>query len=153
MGIGLALLGYGVPGFLAGPLIGSLVDRYGRGKLLPWGLGIGAAAGAALVPAEPLGLAAAMITLLSLGFDMSHPLLAGIVTTLDPAHRGQAMGLNSFTVFLGFGLGSLLFGWAPMHWDFTAVMGTFTLVELLLAVSALRLFRAEVPAPHEPAPA
>ncbi|QYU68541.1 MFS transporter [Leptolyngbya sp. 15MV] len=30
VGIGLALAGYGVPGFLLGPVIGSLADRYGR---------------------------------------------------------------------------------------------------------------------------
>jgi predicted MFS family arabinose efflux permease len=29
-GIGLALLGYGIPGLLFGPIIGKLADRYGR---------------------------------------------------------------------------------------------------------------------------
>ena len=36
VGIGLALLGYGVPGFLFGPAIGRLVDRHGRARLIPW---------------------------------------------------------------------------------------------------------------------
>lgn len=34
-GIGLALLGYGVPGFVLGPLIGTTADRYGRARLIP----------------------------------------------------------------------------------------------------------------------
>lgn len=38
VGIGLALLGYGVPGFLFGPLIGRAADRWGRARLIPIGL-------------------------------------------------------------------------------------------------------------------
>ncbi len=47
VGIGLALLGYGIPGFLFGPAIGRLADRLGRSRLIPAGLilaGISAAA-------------------------------------------------------------------------------------------------------------
>jgi len=43
VGIGLALLGYGVPGFLLGPLIGRrLADRRGRARLIPPGVAVGA---------------------------------------------------------------------------------------------------------------
>jgi hypothetical protein len=49
VGIGLALLGYGVPGFLFGPLIGRAADRWGRARLLPIGLGLSALAGALLI--------------------------------------------------------------------------------------------------------
>src|SRR5207247_8732430 len=38
VGIGLALLGYGVPGFLLGPPIGRAADRWGRRWLSPSGL-------------------------------------------------------------------------------------------------------------------
>lgn len=48
VGIGLALLGYGVPGFLFGPVIGRLADRYGRGRLLPLCLLCGALAAAGI---------------------------------------------------------------------------------------------------------
>jgi hypothetical protein len=37
-------------------------------------------------------------------------LLAGIVTSLDPKRGGQAMGLNVFALFTGFGIGSFFFG-------------------------------------------
>lgn len=145
-GVGLALLGYGIPGFLFGPILGALVDRRGRGKVLPWGLGLAALAGALLVPSVPLWLAVAAITLLSLGFDLSHPLLVGIVTTLSPKRRGQAMGLNGFVLFLGFGLGSLIFGWALEQWSFSQVMIGFGALQAGLALFATRLFRAEVAA-------
>ncbi len=64
----------------------------------------------ALLLAAPLPLLAVQVTVItfSLGYDMTQPLLGGIVTDL-PGNRGQAMGLNVFTLFTGFGLGSLPF--------------------------------------------
>lgn len=57
---------------------------------------------------------------------------------------GQAMGLNVFTLFTGFGLGALLFGEA-LRLGFDVAFGLFALTELALAVGALRLFRSEMP--------
>lgn len=45
VGIGLALLGYGIPGFFFGPVIGRLADRQGRDRLIPLGLMLGAGRG------------------------------------------------------------------------------------------------------------
>lgn len=42
LGIGLTLLGYGIPGLLLGPVIGHLVDRYGRDRIIPAGVALGA---------------------------------------------------------------------------------------------------------------
>lgn len=53
VGIGLALLGYGVPGFLFGPLVGRLADRVGRGRLIPVGLAVGSASAIGLAPQVP----------------------------------------------------------------------------------------------------
>ncbi len=53
IGIGLALLGYGIPGFVLGPLIGRLADRYGRARLIPTGLATAAVAALALAPHLP----------------------------------------------------------------------------------------------------
>ena len=108
--IGLALLGYGVPGLLLGPTVGRWADRFGRRWLVATGLLLAALVAAMLC--SPIGAVAAAvaITVLSFGFDLSHPLLAGIITGLDPGRRGQAMGLNAFVLFTGMGLGSLAFG-------------------------------------------
>jgi len=70
--IGLALLGYGVPGFLLGPVIGRLADRVGRARLIPIGLLIGGGAAVALVLNPPTVFVPVVAVLLSLGYDMTH---------------------------------------------------------------------------------
>ena len=143
VGIGLALLGYGVPGFLLGPPIGRAADRWGRRWLVPAGLGIAAIAAGVLMLDVSLVVAAVAVTLLSLGYDMTQPLLAGIVTALGGQQRGgQAMGLNVFTLFTGFGLGSLLFG-AALQLGFGTALTLFSAVQLGAAVAAIPLFRSE----------
>ena len=144
VGIGLALLGYGVPGFLFGPLIGRAADRWGRARLLPIGLLLSALAAAALMAGFPVVLAPLVAMVLSLGYDMTQPLFAGIVTSLGGKRAGQAMGLNVFTLFVGFGLGSLVFG-ELLRFGFGVVLGAFTAVELALALLSFALFRSEVP--------
>ncbi len=52
-GIGLALLGYGIPGFLLGPVIGRLADRYGRARIIPAGVGLSAICVLALATSPP----------------------------------------------------------------------------------------------------
>lgn len=142
IGIGLALLGYGVPGFLLGPVIGRAADRWGRRWLVPTGVGVAALSAALLVPPLPLLSAAIAVTALSLGYDMTQPLLAGIVTALDPKRAGQAMGLNVFALFTGFGIGSLLFGWA-LQLGLGVALTTFSAVQLAAALTAFALFRSE----------
>lgn len=145
VGIGIALVGYGVPGFVFGPLIGRAADRYGRGRLIPMGLALSALAAAALVADLPLVAAVVAITVLSLGYDMTQPLFAGLVTAIGGKRPGQAMGLNVFMLFVGFGLGSLVFGEVLRH-GFTPALGIFAVVEAGVAIAAAVLFRAEKPA-------
>jgi len=143
VGIGLAILGYGIPGFLLGPIIGRAADRWGRRWLVPAGVGIGAAASTALILDLPLFGATLAVIVLSLGYDMTQPLLAGIVTTLGGRERaGQAMGLNVFTLFTGFGIGSYLFGEA-LRMGFTPALGLFSAIQVAAALAALPLFRSE----------
>jgi len=146
VGIGLALLGYGVPGFAFGPVIGRAADRWGRAKLIPVGLFFGALAAAALLLDFPMVVAPLVAMVLSLGYDMTQPLFAGIVTSLGGKRAGQAMGLNVFTLFVGFGLGSLVFG-ELLRFSFGVALSLFAGVELVLALLSLWLFRSEVPAP------
>jgi predicted MFS family arabinose efflux permease len=141
-GIGLALLGYGIPGMIFGPFFGHLADRVGRKSLIPLGILIGALAGAAFIPRAPLLWPVFMTAVLSLGYDMSHPLLAGISTSLNPSRRGLAMGLNAFSLFSGFGLGALAFE-PLLKYGFDTALAAFALVQLCLAILAVPLFRGE----------
>lgn len=145
VGIGLALLGYGVPGLLLGPVIGRLADRFGRARLIPLGLFLSALGASLLMLDFPVLLAPVVAMILSLGYDMTQPLFAGIVTSLGGKRAGQAMGLNVFTLFVGFGLGSFIFGWL-LRFDFGTALAVFAVVEIGLAVASLALFRSEMPA-------
>ena len=139
--IGLAILGYGIPGFLFGPVIGRLADRHGRARLIPLGLATGAGAAGLLALPVPLVAAAATVALLSLGYDLTQPLLGGIVTELSP-NRGQAMGLNVFTLFIGTGAGALAFQ-ASLTIGLTAGLVAFAVGAGLASVAAVRLFAGE----------
>jgi predicted MFS family arabinose efflux permease len=143
IGIGMALLGYGVPGFLFGPSIGRAADRWGRARLIPIGLILSSVAAAALLLRFPVILAPIVAMVLFLGYDMTPPLFAGIVTSLGGKRAGQAMGLNVFMFFVGFGLGSFIFG-ELLRFGFEVALGLSVVVELTIALLFLVLFRSEV---------
>ena len=143
--IGRTLLGYGIPGMLLGPTFGRLADRFGRRRIIPLGFAVASLSALALVSREPLWAVTAAIMCLSVGFDMSHPLMAGIVASLDPKRRGQAMGLNAFAIFTGFGMGSLAFQ-VLMQTGLSLALAAFAAVQMSLAGVALYVFRAERPA-------
>lgn len=142
--IGLVLLGYGVPGLLFGPLIGKLADRYGRARIIPMGVALTGGCALALAAGLPLAGVQAAIIALSLGFDLTQPLLAGIATDLAGA-KGQAVALMAFALFTGFGVGSLLFQ-AVLRFGFPRALVVFGAIALVAAAAAAWLFRAERPA-------
>jgi predicted MFS family arabinose efflux permease len=149
-GIGLALLGYGVPGFLFGPAIGRLADRYGRARLIPAGVAVAAAASFAHAPPVPLAVVAVSVTALSLGYDLTQPLLAGIVTDL-PGRRGQTVALMAVILFSGFGVGSLVFQ-AVLNLGFAAALVAFGSAAVLAALLGLPAFAAERAGAGRPEP-
>ncbi len=57
------------------------------------------------------------------------------------------MGLNSFAIFTGYGVGSVLFQ-LLLGSGFAFALGVFGCVQLTLAVLALRAFRTERAASH-----
>lgn len=141
IGVGLALLGYGVPGFLFGPIIGKLADRYGRARIIPSGVLVAGLCALTLAVDAPLPVVVIAIAALSLGYDMTQPLLGGIVTDL-PGTVGQAVGLMAFVLFIGFGLGSLVFQ-VLLVAGFPLALAVFGTAALLAAGIGLRLFREE----------
>lgn len=140
--IGFAILGYGLPGFILGPIIGKLADKQGRRWLIPIGLLISALSALLLAINPQLLLAALAVTTLSLGYDLTQPLLAGIVTDVGKKQPGQAMGLNVFMLFIGFGIGSFLFG-QIIHLGLGTAFIIFALFEGVLTLAAVALFRSE----------
>ncbi|HEX7381761.1 MAG TPA: MFS transporter [Nevskiaceae bacterium] len=144
-GIGLVLLGYGVPGLLLGPVIGWLADRYGRYFIVPGGVALTGLCAFALAAPLPLDGVRVAIILLSLGFDLTHPQLAAIATDLRGGGRGQAVAVMAFSLFIGFGLGSLLFE-AFLAFGFDVALGVFGGFALASAAVAAFLFHDERPA-------
>lgn len=107
-GVGFALLGYGIPGLFLGPYLGKLADKYGRNRIIPIGITVSACSAIMLGMNYPLLAACVLVASLSLGFDLTHPLFAAIVTTFSN-QKGVAIGLFAFVMFSGYGLGSLVF--------------------------------------------
>tara|TARA_R110002124_G_C8970138_1_gene514989 strand:- start:7076 stop:8293 length:1218 start_codon:yes stop_codon:yes gene_type:complete len=143
VGIGLAILGYGVPGLVLGSMIGRAADKWGRYRILVPGLGIAALAAALMATNVSLIMAAVAVTLISLGYDLTQPLFAGIVTELGGKKQGgQAMGLNVFALFTGFGLGSLFFG-EIMRLGFNTALLIFTGIQIAVTLAAIPLFKTE----------
>lgn len=147
LGIGLAIVGYGVPGIWLGPKIGKIADRFGRRWIIPAGLVVGGLAVLGLALTIPVLGAALLVTVLSVGFDMTQPLFAGIVTDLTEK-TGLAMGLNVFALFVGFGVGSLVFSGA-LQFGLGVALVLFGSAAMVGALAAVPLFRDEVRAASE----
>lgn len=140
-GIGLALLGYGLPGMLMGITIGKAADRFGRRKIIPIGLIIGAATVMTLALKVPLIGAGIAVAVLSLGYDMTQPLFAGMISRLGSnAVRGQAMGLGACMLFLGYGAGSIVFQ-LLLTSGLDHALIIFSLLELSLTIASIKLFK------------
>jgi predicted MFS family arabinose efflux permease len=147
VGIGLTLLGYGVPGLVLGPAIGRAADRYGRAVLIPIGVTVSAVAAFALAAPLPLVATAVAVAVLSSGYDLTQPLLAGIVTDL-PGPAGQAVALMAVILFSGFGLGALAFQ-AALTVGFTFALVTFGVFATLAAMVAVPAFTTEGASPGQ----
>lgn len=140
-GVGLALLGYGIPGLLLGPFLGKLADKYGRNKIIPMGICLGAFSAFFLGMNYPLLVSCLLIATLSLAFDMTHPLFAAIITTLSE-HKGVAIGLFAFVMFMGYGLGSLIFS-LIINCGINESFKVFGLCSMAGAMVAIFVFRNE----------
>jgi len=91
----------------------------------------------------PILFAALAVTFISLGYDLTQPLFAGIVTELGGKKQGgQAMGLNVFALFTGFGLGSLFFG-ELLKSGIDQALIIFSILQVVFMFLAIPLFKKE----------
>src|SRR5699024_2740393 len=129
-----------IPGLLLGPLIGRLADRFGRSKLIPAGIIISGLSAITFALDLPLIAINFVVAFLSLGYDMTQPLLAGIVTDLH-SHRGDAIRPTVFLFVVRFGLVSLIFC-RVLHWVRSPGFVVFGFVGLVASPQALVLISA-----------
>jgi predicted MFS family arabinose efflux permease len=142
LGIGIVLVGYGLPDLFFGGIIGGWGDRYGRRYVVPLGFLWAGVCALFLGLAVSRFLAALIITALSVGFEASHPQMSSIATSLDPKHRGQITGLASFTKFLGMGVGALIFQHL-IGLGFSRALIVFGTAEIVVGLAAICAFRKE----------
>jgi predicted MFS family arabinose efflux permease len=142
VGIGIMLIGYGLPDLLFGGVVGGWADKYGRRYVVPSGFLW--ASSCAFLLALPISRLAAglVITALSVGFEATHPLMSSIATSLDPRHRGQITGLATFTKFLGMAAGSLIFQHL-IGFSFRTALIVFATMEVIAGIAAIYGFRKE----------
>ncbi len=141
LAIGGAYLAYGLLGGVS-PLVGALADRVGRGRLIPGGLAAMALGALTIALQGPLALTLVGLGAVSLGLQLTYPLLAGLASEFAPQARGRALGLNTFSMFMGVGGGSLLVG-ALLPLGYGAAFGAVALLAGVGALAALRRLRSE----------
>ncbi len=142
-GIGLALIGYGIPGLALGSRLGRMADRIGRKKVIPLGILLGGAAVLFLSLVPSLFVACVLVTVLSLSFDLTHPSLATIVTSFNKNNAGgSTTGLFAFFLFAGYGLGSLLFS-LLVSIGFIGTLRIFGVMAIVVSLAARAFFRNE----------
>ncbi|MFT3822604.1 MAG: MFS transporter [Chitinophagaceae bacterium] len=139
-GIGLALLGYGIPGLVLGPVLGRMADRIGRKKVIPSGILLGGITVILLSCVPHLFVACILVSLLSLSFDLTHPSLAAIVTSFSNKKAGSSTGLFAFFLFAGYGFGSLLFS-LLVSMGLIETLRVFGLMAIIVSLAARVFFR------------
>jgi predicted MFS family arabinose efflux permease len=141
LAIGLAYLAHGAVGLLS-PAAGALADRLGRGRLIPTGQALIALGALLLALQGPFGLALVAIAVVAVGLQLTYPLLAGLASELAPEARGYALGLNTFSMYMGISSGSALVG-ALLPLGTAVAFGTAAAIAAVGALAALPLLRRE----------
>ena len=120
--IGLLLAGFGVGGVLYSVFVKRLLARLGERGLVLWGgvllwLSMGALC---LVPRW--WMQAPVMIVQGFGFYMLHNTLQTKATEMAPRHRGTAISLFAFFLFVGQALGAAVLGLAIERLGFKAVL-------------------------------
>jgi predicted MFS family arabinose efflux permease len=118
--VGLILSFFGLATASGGRYAGRLKQRVGNRMLLYAGI-----FGCALWAAMGLWQNWAMLSLSLFGFGFAwvliQPILANTAQQLMPRQKGTVASLSSFNMFVGGGIGTLLFGFVLKNWGFGPV--------------------------------
>ena len=131
--VGLILTFFGLATALGGRYTGIWKQRIGNRMLLYAGI-LGTVAWATM------GLWGnwAMLSLSLVGFGLAwvliQPVLVNTAQQLMPKQKGTVMSLASFNMFVGGGLGTLLFGYVQTNWGFGPV---FVIAAALILVAGI----------------
>ncbi len=138
LGIGLAMMAFGVAAIVAGRQSGAVAQRIGRRQTLVGGLFL-AAVGDLLIAFLGGALPAAVlaIALLGAGFMFAHSTLLTIATEFAARARGSAMSLVAFCFMGGGAIGTSLGQRFIESTSFTTFFGLWGLLLLALAAVAL----------------
>jgi predicted MFS family arabinose efflux permease len=132
--VGLVLSFFGLATALGGRFAGRLKQRIGNKMLLYAGI-----LGCALWAVMGLWRNGVMLSLSLFGFGFAlvhiQPILANTAQQLMPRQKGTVASLSSFNMFVGGGIGTLLFGWVLKHWGFGPVF--LVAAVLMLGAGAL----------------
>ncbi|MDQ7819302.1 MAG: MFS transporter [Armatimonadota bacterium] len=116
---------------------GRLADRWGKRRVVLWGMGIGAAGMWLLPLSTRLPVLAAAAALLGVGYTIATPAYHALVSQLAPPGRvGLAMGASQTAEGLGLVLGPLLGG---LLWDVAGYRAPFLASAALLTAGTAGL--------------
>ena len=153
-GLGLALGAFSATSLVVRPIVGRLVDRFGRRRLMLLGVALFAVMIAAHLIVTDLWML--VVVRLVLGLAESLYFVAGFAALADlapPGRTGEALSFASVALYLGIalgpGLGQLLLNWR----GFAAAWIGGTLLALLALALIMTIPETGEPAPEDAEPA
>jgi MFS family permease len=137
--VGLVMGAYTLSAVICRPLVGGLMDRYGRRTFILWGLAAFAVAMYSYDWAGAILMLLALRVLHGMSWASSTTAISTAVTDIIPAsRRGEGMGWFGLATTLAMAIGPLLGIWVMERWSFPALFlfgSVLAVVAFLLAVT------------------
>ena len=139
--LGWMLLDFGLPGLILIVILAALSSKSNMFKSELIGLVILLVCFGVLLFQVPLWLMLIIITIMSVGYNMTQPLFFGLIGRLDSRDLSESqVKAGCGVLFIGYGLGPILFGRLLLH---NSIISVFFLLFLFacLAVVSLLIFK------------
>ncbi len=142
--VGLIFLAYAFGGF-SSSVLGSLVNRYGRGRILLCSLAT-MATGLLITLTAPLASVICGIVVFTIGFFGTHAIASAWVGQQVNRARAQASSLYLFSYYLGSSISGTVGGFFYHRWDWNGVV---ILILGLISCAAFACLRMTALSPEE----